>query len=81
LGISQHISQMTADQLWVAVDKTAAALPDLPNAAARVLCELTLAALVGQLYQRLESAGDHETAMALIKAYGACPDDRSSRPA
>jgi hypothetical protein len=70
LSIGQHIGGMTADELWIAVDKTATALPDLGSEGARVLCELTLAALVGHLYRRLEASGDHAAALSLIKAYG-----------
>ena len=70
MSVTKHIKRMSNQELWISVDRTAAAMPELPNAALRVLCELTLTCLVAELYGRLERSGDHDAAMSLIKAYG-----------
>jgi hypothetical protein len=79
LGVIGQIHQLSDDELTAAIARGEAALPLLAGPAAHAFAELSLTALVFELYSRLELAGDHDGALDVLARF-TDPDGASSPP-
>lgn len=65
-----QFAQLSSQELSEYVDLLEANLPRVVTPVIASMMELTIAAATGELYSRHKAAGDHESALAVLDAYG-----------